>query len=84
VPANAFRFRSPSTSVVHSFRWESDRLSFSTLERSGRNIAEHVFTSGVPTAGGERVHLTLCVLGRPQVPQQNGVEVVFEKFAYLP
>jgi hypothetical protein len=30
------------------------------------------------------VHVNLYVYGRSRTPQQNGLEVVIERFAYLP
>jgi len=87
VPANVYRFMSPSGSVTHSFRWEAGRMSFQTTQIVGGRpqvVAEHVFTSGVPSPAGESVHINLYVFGKSKSPQQNGVEVVIEKFAYLP
>lgn len=87
IPANLHRFVSPSRAVRHSFHWEPGRVSFKTTEESGtqpRVAAEHVFTSGVPIPGGERVHINLYEYGRSRTSQQNGVEVVIEEFAYLP
>jgi hypothetical protein len=85
VPANVYRFASPSTTLTHSFRWEPERMSFRTTEEPrSRVVAEHTFTSGIPSPGGERVHINLYVYGKSRAPQQNGVEVVLEKFAYLP
>jgi hypothetical protein len=85
IPANLHRFVSPSRAVTHSFHWEPGRVSFKTTEEPGTRVtAEHVFTSGVPTPGGERVHINLYEYGRSRTSQQNGVEVVIEEFAYLP
>ncbi len=88
VPANVFRFESPSGRVAHSFHWEPGRVAFRSGFRTSltpiANIAEHVFTSGVPTPGGERVHINLYIFGRTRTPQQKPVEVVIEKFEYLP
>lgn len=86
-PANIYRFVSPTGSVMHSFRWEPGRLSFSTRQESpagSRAVAERVFTSGVPSPGGESLQIALFVFGKQGTPQQNGVEVVIEKFTYLP
>jgi hypothetical protein len=83
VPANIYRFDSPPGRVIFSFRWEPGRMTFRT-EQSGRAVAEHVFTSGVPSPGGEAIHLNLYAFGKSQIPQQNDVEVVIEKFTYLP
>jgi hypothetical protein len=87
IPANLHRFTSPSAAVTHLFHWEPGRVTFRTTDEPGarpRVVAEHVFSSGVPTPGGERVHINLYEFGRSRTPQQNGVEVVIEKFAYLP
>jgi hypothetical protein len=87
VPANVFRFASPAgTLLVHSFRWEPGRISFRTAasQPGGKSIAEHDFTSGIPSPGGETVHLNLHVYGRSRTPQRNGAEVVIEKFEFLP
>jgi hypothetical protein len=86
VPANVFRFNSPTGSTVHSFRWEPGRVSFETA-RVGpgkTGVASHVFTSGIPSPGGERVHVNLYIFGKSRTAQKNGVEVVIEKFTYLP
>jgi hypothetical protein len=88
VPANVFRFVSPSVALTHSFQWAPGRVSFKTAHEApgsrSRIVAEHVFTSGIPFPGGERVHINLYMYGKSRTPQKNGVEVVFEKFAYLP
>jgi hypothetical protein len=83
VPANVYRFDSPPGRVIFSFRWEPGRMSFRT-EQSARVFAEHVFTSGVPSPGGEAIHLNLYAFGKSRIRQQNAVEVVIEKFTYLP
>lgn len=84
VPANVFRFEAPTGSLTHSFRWQAGRVSLSVARRAAPVIAEHTFTSGIPLPGGERVHLNLYVYGNSKTPQRNGVEVVIEKFEYLP
>jgi hypothetical protein len=47
-------------------------------------VAEHVFTSGVPSPGIESVRMALYVYRAAKDPLQNGAEVVIEKFKYLP
>jgi hypothetical protein len=47
-------------------------------------VASHVFTSGVPTAGSETVHMNLYVFDNRPVRLQHGAEVIVEKFEYLP
>lgn len=87
VPANVARFTVPRGSLVHTFRWKPGSVLFQTrrgaADGSG-NLAEHVFTSGVPTPGNERVHLNLYVYGGAASPPENEGEVVIEKFEYLP
>ncbi len=88
IPANVFRFISPPSPLTHTFEWEPGRVSFRTTQdgagKRSRSVAAHTFTSGIPSPGGERVHINLYLYGKSRTPQRNGVEVVIEKFAYLP
>jgi hypothetical protein len=89
VPANAARFAPPPGVLTHSFRWEPGRVLFRTIRgaatREGsRVVSEHVFTSGVPSSGGESIRINLYVFGNERNPLQNETEVVIEKFEYLP
>jgi hypothetical protein len=89
VPANVVRFDVPAGRVDHSFRWQPGRVLFQTVQETaspnGRSIvAENTFTSGVPVAGGEQLHLNLYVYSKPRIPMEHEVEVVIEKFEYLP
>jgi hypothetical protein len=89
VPANVFRFTIPAGLVTHSFRWEPGRVSFKTVRRSGAPgngsvVAERLFSARVPTAGAETAHLTLLYDRSVARPPAKAVEVVVEKFAFLP
>ena len=88
VPANVVRFNVPSGVLTHSFRWDPGRVSFKTVRGSVADgpgvVADHVFTSGVPTPGGESIHLDLFIFGNAKDPLQKDAEVVIEKFEYLP
>jgi hypothetical protein len=88
VPANVFRFAIPAGVVTHSFRWEPGRVSFKAVRRtgtaSGDVVAERLFTARVPTAGAEFPHLTLLYDRGAARPPANAVEVVVEKFTFLP
>jgi hypothetical protein len=89
VPANTVRFNAPGGTVTHWMDWEPGRVSFKTSRglgpAKGSNIvAEHVFTSGVPSAGNERIHLNLWVYGNRRNPVQQEFEVIVEKFEFLP
>jgi hypothetical protein len=96
VPANFVAFRTPPGPQTHSFRWELGKATFSTVAGSGnavdnRVIHEHVFTSGVPSPGGESVRIALYVFHQgasrkvlPSIPLKNENEVIIDKFEYLP
>ena len=86
IPANVFRFNAPAGALTHSLRWEPGRAGFRTVRGSVVNgsslVAERTFTSGVPSPGGESIHLALYVFGNAKNPLPNNVEVVIEKFEY--
>jgi hypothetical protein len=89
VPANILRFAIPTGVMVHSFRWEPGQVSFRTASRAdagraGRAVAERRFTVGVPTAGTENVYMTLLYDRAAAKPPSKSVEVVVEKFVFLP
>jgi len=89
VPANVFRFAIPAGLVTHSFRWEPGRVSFKTVRRSGTPrgdgaVAEWLFTARVPAAGAENPHMALHYDRGAARPPSKDVEVVVEKFAFLP
>jgi hypothetical protein len=89
IPANMTRFRIPAGALTHSIHWEPERVTFSTVEGSpdasnARMLNEHVFTSGVPAAGGDSVRMNLYVFGKGQIPLKSETEVVIDKFEYLP
>ena len=73
---------------THSFRWQPGRASFRTTR--GNNpmaadvVAQHEFTSGVPTPGSERVRMNLYYFRYAPEPPRKDVEVVIERFQYLP
>jgi hypothetical protein len=87
VPANVARFSAPAGTLTHSLRWEPGRASFRTVRGTradGTPVAQHEFTSGVPASGGERVRMNLYFFRFSPVPPQKDVEVVIERFQYLP
>ena len=89
VPANFVASRMPGGVYTHSFRWEPGQVTFSTVAGSrntdaGRVINQHVFTSGVPSPGGQSVRLALFVFHQGQIPLKNENEVIIDKFEYLP
>jgi hypothetical protein len=84
VPANVRRFQAPAGRLAHTFTWSPEHVAFQTTAGAGRAVASHVFTSGVPVPGDERVRMHLYAFGFSATPVRNEVEVVIEKFQYLP
>jgi hypothetical protein len=89
IPANFVTFRMPAGVYTHSFRWEPGQVTFSTVAGSGntdsgRVVNQHVFTSDVPSAGGESVRIALYVFHQGQIPLNSENEVIIDKFEYLP
>ena len=88
VPANVARFSAPPGTLTHSFRWEPGRAAFRTTRgrnaRAGGLVSHHEFTLGVPTPGAERVRMNLYYFRYAPQPPQKEVEVVIERFQYLP
>jgi hypothetical protein len=88
VAANVARFTAPPGTLTHSFRWEPGRVLFRTVRGArateGAQVAGHEFTSGIPTPGGERVRMNLYYFRYASAPPQKDVEVVIERFLYVP
>ena len=84
VAANVYRFNQPAGQLTHSFRWEPDRALFQTVRPDGTVVARREFTSGVPVSGSESVRMNLLYYRGSARPLSGNVEVVIEKFEYLP
>jgi hypothetical protein len=89
VPANFVTFRAPPGAYTHSFRWEPGQVTFSSVARSGntggsRVTNRHVFTSSVPSPGGQSVRIALYVFHQGQIPLKYENEAIIDKFEYLP
>jgi len=89
VPGNVYPFKVPAGPLTYSMRWKSGSVTFTTAHAShngtpGALVAEHEFTSGVPSPGQEEVKLEFYVIPSDRYPLQEGSEVVIEKFEYLP
>jgi len=89
IPTNVVQFHTPAGNLTHSFAWEPGKVTFSTNVGSRRAtetavVKTHVFTTGVPTAGGDTVHMNLYVFAKGEIPLKNEMEVVVERFEYLP
>jgi hypothetical protein len=83
VPENVVRFSAPVGVLTHSFRWEPGSVSFQTNAGS-KTINAHVFTSGIPAPASETVFLNFYDFHHSSNSEQRPVEVVIEKFEYLP
>jgi hypothetical protein len=87
VPANTVRFTAPPGTLTLNLRWEPGRASFKTVGGWGTEsgaVAEHVFTSGVPSPGSETIHINFYVFNNKRFPLKHAAEVIVEKFEYLP
>ena len=89
VPGNVAPFTAPAGPLTHSMQWESGRASLKTFRgtsmRAGAPlVSEHIFTSGVPSAGQETFQLLFYVVDSDKNPLRRETEVVVEKFEYLP
>jgi hypothetical protein len=89
IPGNLAPFTVPAGTLTYIMHWESGRVRFKAVRgssiRSGAPVVyEHVFTSGIPTPGQEKVELLFYVIASQKFPLQNQNEVVLEKFQYLP
>jgi hypothetical protein len=89
IPGNLAPFLVPSGTMTHQFHWEDGRATFKTvrgssIESAGRPVFEHVFSSGVPTPGQEKLEFMLYVIPTDKEPLHHSNEVVVEKFQYLP
>jgi hypothetical protein len=89
IPANTIRFSAPAGPLTYWMNWQPGRVTFKTVRgtraSTGSNVvAEHVFTSGVPTTGNETIRMNLYVYDESRYPVQREFEVVIEKFEFLP
>ncbi len=88
VPANVARFPAPPGTLTHSLRWEPGRALFKTVQgpraAGGAPVAQHAFTSGVPTPGSARIRMNLYFFRYAPRPPQKDVEVVIERFEFVP
>lgn len=88
VAANTMRFDAPGGTVTHWLVWEPGRATFRTARGASpqmrTDVAEHVFSSGVPSPGNERVHMNFYVFDNKQNPLRQESEVIIEKFEFRP
>ncbi|MBV8816932.1 MAG: hypothetical protein JO022_01175 [Acidobacteriaceae bacterium] len=83
VAANVHRFDAPAGILTFSLHWEHNRAAFRT-QRGPAVVSEHVFTAGVPSPGIESIRVALFVYDKAVVRLRHPVEIVIERFTYLP
>jgi hypothetical protein len=84
-----FRFSAPGGVLTHTIRWEPGVATFQTTPgvatRPGaKSVSTHVFTSEIPSPATETVYIDLFDFHHSASIGQRPVEVVIEKFEYLP
>jgi len=89
VPENLYRFIAPGGVLTSVIDWEPGKASFKTVRGAGADygtavVSEHTFTSSVPSPAKEKVHIGLYSYNRAKDLPQQPVEVVIEKFQFLP
>ena len=85
VPENEVRFNAPPGTLTYSFRWQPDSAAFRTTRgAAGSPLSDHTFTSGIPRASGQTVHMDLYDYHYSKNSVHEPAEVVIEKFEYLP
>jgi hypothetical protein len=89
VPGNLMKFTAPAGTLTHVMRWEPGRVSFKTVRGSSDRpgapvVAEHVFTTRVPTPGKETFQFLYYVVAGEPASTKDENEVVVERFEYLP
>jgi hypothetical protein len=89
VPGNLAPYSVPAGALTSSVHWQNGLASFKTVRGSSIHpgapvVAEHVFTSGVPSSGEEKLQFLFYVVATDKNPLQGENEIVVEKFQYLP
>jgi hypothetical protein len=89
ISENLVRFMTPAGVLTHTLRWEPGHASFKTVRGSAADpyaakVAEHIFTSGVPTPNKETAHIDFYIHRRSNDWPLKEEEVVIERFEFLP
>ncbi len=89
ISENLVRFMVPAGVLTHTLRWEPGRASFKTVrglttDPHAAKVAEHIFTSGVPTPKKETAHIDFYIHRRSNNWPLKEEEVVIERFEFLP
>ena len=89
IPENTVHYNVPAGPVTYELRWEPGNATFRTFvgdsaTSAARKIMDHVFKSGIPIPAAETVHLNFYDFRHSKSGLHHPVEVVVEKFEYLP
>jgi hypothetical protein len=89
VPANTVRFEVPQGALTYWMRWAPGSARFQANRGVAANLEakplfEHVFSSGIPEPGAERVSINLYVYDNNRHPLQHETEAVIERFEFFP
>jgi hypothetical protein len=89
IPENTVHFEVPAGVMSYVLRWDPESATFKTSTEasagaSSRKVMEHTFKSGVPVPASETVHIDFYDFHHAQSGLQHPVEIVVEKFEYLP
>jgi hypothetical protein len=87
-PDNLSRFDVPAGPLTHVFTWQPDGVSFKTVSGpsadNGKTIAQHTFTSDIPPAANEKVHIDLYDFHHKDAANPESEEIVIRKFIFVP
>lgn len=83
LPANVHAYELPAGPVTITLQWSPGQAAFSS-EANGKTLASWKFTAGVPSPSDGHIYLNLCSFGYPRNPLQHDIEIVVNRFVYLP
>lgn len=89
VPENTAHYDVPAGPVTYELRWEPGKATFRTFSgdtatSAANKIMDHVFKSGIPIPAAETVHMNFYDFRHSRSGLHHPVEVVVERFEYLP
>lgn len=88
VPNNTVYFSVPAGPMTYVLRWEPGTAFFKAFKGVSAappgDVMDHVFKSGIPEPSTETIHLDFYDFRHSQSGLQHPVEIVVQKFEYLP
>lgn len=88
IPENTVHFDVPAGPMTHVLRWEPGSATFKTFAGPSAapraSLMDHVFKSDVPVPARETVHIAFYDFHHYQSGVQHPVEIVVQRFEYLP